>query len=692
MAAAAAATMLAASLAVAEDESKPAIESFSTESAPRLLGPLEASPLSTRPRASGNRDSDIGTVIIEDRSDPPATPRRAPARSLPTRSLPARMAGLPKAAAAGPVAADVGAADEVVTAEATSGNTSKSTLPVASQAAAALPLVEASRLKGIQPGTSTSAEVRMAWGMPIKVENHPDRIEHEYALPPFARVETVFSRDVVSVIVVYLAQPIPVIDARLQLALTDIDPAAVFNDRSELLGEVYPERGVLLSFAPGEQQHRVAQIILEPIHAQPFVLRGEARLATQPQASLRDVDQALAMDPKFTRALWLKAQLLAASGDISGALPLAEEAVRGEPDNIEYRLTRAKILDLDGQHSRAISETKAALVKSGIVPLVKARGLAQLADLVTAPPACDYALAVEHRQEAIKLLEPLVSEPNANLIAAQQWMLNLHLGVAHDIAWGNWNRKVAVVPKWLEEAESLASASSPTGVASTEQRFLISRKALAALAGAQGELDPTAWAKTAEQTGRQLLASATDPLRQRQIEQELGMAMFDALQIYHARNQPQPALRCGGVAAQCLEAVAASPIGSSDAYQLGRLYFRIGAVHAVLGSDHAAAISWFNKALPLLKEPAASGDLGRQGESLVSMAVSYWETGDKPRGMQLTKDGLRWMEQAAKQGLLADSALTVPYANLSTMHRHLGDVEAAGQFEQMAARSQGIQR
>ena len=96
--------------------------------------------------------------------------------------------------------------------------------------------------------------------------------------------------------------------------------------------------------------------------------------------------------------------------------------------------------------------------------------------------------------------------------------------------------------------------------------------------------------------------------------------------------------------------------------------------------------------MPLLKEPAAAGDLGRQGESLVSMAVSYWETGDKQRGLQLTKDGLRWMEQAAQGGTLAESALTVPYANLSTMHRHLGDVEAAGQFEQMAARSQGATR
>src|SRR5690606_34131904 len=108
-------------------------------------------------------------------------------------------------------------------------------------------------------------------------------------------------------------------------------------------------------------------------------------------------------------------------------------------------------------------------------------------------------------------------------------------------------------PKWIEEAESLASASSSSGVASTEQGFLIGRKALAAMAGASGDIDPTPWVKTTEQTGRQLLATATDPLLQRQVRLELGRAMLDGLQIYHARNQVQPALRCGELAVQCLE-------------------------------------------------------------------------------------------------------------------------------------------
>jgi tetratricopeptide (TPR) repeat protein len=687
MAVALAALVAATSPAGAEDETLPASESFSRKPAPRLLGPLEASPLGNRPGRAAGRDDEIGSVLIEDQSDSPASARR-PAM----RSLPARMTTTSKGTAESTVATDAGSSNAGASAEASAAIKTEPAEPAALPAELPTPLVEASRLKGIQPGTSSVAEVRLAWGMPVKVENHPDRVEHEYVLPPFARVETVFFRDVVSVIVVYLAQPVPVADARLQLALTDIEPAAVFNEKSELLGEVYPERGVLLSFAPGEQQHRVAQIILEPIHPQPFAMRAESRLTTHPQASLRDVEQALTLDPQFVRAMWLKAQLLSSVGDAQAALPLIEDALRGEPDNVEYRLTRARILDAEGQHSRAISETQAALAASDILPLVKARGLAQLADLVAAPPMRDYTVAVEHRQEAIKLVEPLVLKPNPSLAAAQRLMLQLHLGMAHDIAWGDWNRKVGVVPKWLEEAESLASAASPTGVVPTEQRFLIARKALAALAGAQGELDPTTWLKTAEQTGRQLLGETTDPLRHLQLKQELGAAMFDALQIYHVRSQAQQALRCGAVAVQCLEEAAAGQGVAPDAYRLGRLYFRIGAVHAVLSQDHVAAISWFNKAVPLLKEPSSTSDLGRQGESLVSMAVSYWETGDKQRGLQLTKDGLRWMEQAAKAGSLLESSLTVPYANLSTMHRHLGNIEAAGQFEQMAARSQATTR
>ena len=67
-----------------------------------------------------------------------------------------------------------------------------------------------------------------------------------------------------------------------QLELTNVRPVLVSNELGEILGQVYPERGVLFAFEPskepGKASMNVAQIILEPITAEPFVLRAETNL------------------------------------------------------------------------------------------------------------------------------------------------------------------------------------------------------------------------------------------------------------------------------------------------------------------------------------------------------------------------------------------------------------------------------
>ena len=51
------------------------------------------------------------------------------------------------------------------------------------------------------------------------------------------------------------------------------------------------------------------------------------------------------------------------------------------------------------------------------------------------------------------------------------------------------------------------------------------------------------------------------------------------------------------------------------------------------------------------------------------------------------------MEQAVQRGALAQAALEIPYNNLSTMYRHMGDDDKASQFYEQALRQKGtIQR
>ena len=86
-------------------------------------------------------------------------------------------------------------------------------------------------------------------------------------------------------------------------------------------------------------------------------------------------------------------------------------------------------------------------------------------------------------------------------------------------------------------------------------------------------------------------------------------------------------------------------------------------------------------------EELAAADLGRYGETFVSMGVSYWEAGQRQKAVALSEKGIKWMERAVRQGTLDQSALSVPYNNLAVMHRKLGETDKADRFQEMAARA-----
>ncbi len=339
-----------------------------------------------------------------------------------------------------------------------------------------------------------------------------------------------------------------------------------------------------------------------------------------------------------------------------------------------------------------MNETKTALETPSVPALVKARGLCLLGDLVAAGPERDFRAAVQHRQEAITLLEPLLAE-GSGTAAARDVLLEAHLGTAHDIAWGPWHRKPDVVPKWLDEAKTVSQEDNPTGETARVRRMKLARAALGALAGMQGEVDPRPGWRCWRGSTVEALSMTDDPLKRGQLQWDMAVSCYDAMQIHHVRGESQAALRASGKAIDHLTQCATTRGQTAEHKDLlGRIYFRTGAVHAVLKGSHSQALAWYDRAVPLLNDNsllAADSDLGKRGESLVSMAVSYWEVGQRKKAVELTSQGLQWMQQAVGQGAMQESALSVPYSNLAQMHRRLGDTEAAGKFAQMAARSQG---
>jgi len=561
--------------------------------------------------------------------------------------------------------------------------------PVPDPRSAGIVPTETASFNGITPGVSSLNELQDAWGPPKEVANRNAQLMHLYSIEPFERVEVSFVKDRVSAIVIRLDRAFPADLVAEKLELSDIQPVLVSDELGHVLGESFPERGVLFAFEPSETagtaSMNVVQIILEPVSPEAFVLRAETHMDSRPNRSIHDLEQAIELDPENARAHWLRARLLAVGGDSQAALDACAEAIRRSPEDAQYRLTRAQILGQLERFDEAIVEAEQALATSTTRPHVKAQVVCLLGDLLSSQPEPDYHRAIQYHMEAVKTADPLaVSRHPAVRIAAKEVLIDAHLGAGHDIAWGPWEGKDKAVPRWLDQAATVAKDLTDAEGLSVEPQFRVATRALAALVGMRGKLEPDRWAEEALRVGQQLVAATPGSPQQDQLRWDLGMALYDAVQICQMRGDHEKALTYGKRAIAYLEPEAASEQASlADTYLLGRLYFRMGAIHAVGKQDHAAAIYWFEKAIPVFQQSAdhlAQTEFGRLGETYVSMGVSFWESEQQDRAVRLTQRGVELMEQAVQGGAMERSALEIPYTNLATMARHLGKSDEADQY------------
>ena len=552
--------------------------------------------------------------------------------------------------------------------------------------------IETASFNGVTPGTTVRTALQEAWGPPRQISKEAGTIVHLYKVEPFTRVEVSFVDDTVMSVVIRLDEAVPTKHLTQLLKLGDIRPVLVSNDLGEILGQTFPERGVLFAFepaeVPGKASSKVVQIILEPVSAEAFVLRAETFLDAELAASVRDLENAVKLQPENARAHWLRARALTTLGDNVPALASAKESVRLEPANARYQVTLADLLGKLGQIEEGMVQAQAALKNSQERPHVTARALCLLGDLTSSGPNPDYPRAIEYHTQAIKMADPLaINRHPAVRLAAKEVLIDAHLGAAHDIAWGNWNEQKLAVTRWLDRAAAFAEEYVENDGGSVEHRFRVAHRALAALIGLEGALDPTEWVDAALGSGQELLASTTDDAQKSQTEWQLGMALYDAVQAYQMRSEHDLAFRYGQQAVKYLEQGIMGKAGPAENYLLGRLYFRLGAIQAVGEGNHQVAINWFNKASVLFEQVAdqiAPEEAGRLGDTFISMSVSYWEVGQHQRALDLTGRGVHLIEFGVTGGSLDRSALEIPYGNLAIMHRRLGQDSQADKYQREA--------
>ncbi|HOM16874.1 MAG TPA: tetratricopeptide repeat protein, partial [Thermoguttaceae bacterium] len=276
--------------------------------------------------------------------------------------------------------------------------------------------IEPASFNGITPGQSTRQKLQSAWGNPKQVQKQGEIEVHLYSIEPFQRVEVALADEKVSSIIIWLEEPFPANQVAQQLDLARIQPVFVSNDLGEILGQGYPERGVIFGFEPskepGKTSQKVVQIILEPIGPELFLLRAETSLDAHPSRALEDLDQVLRLAPRHGRAHWLRARVLGTLGQTAKALEAGKEAVRLDPGNSHYRLTCAQLLSEMGRLEEARQEAQQAIQLSQRRPHVKAQALCLLGDLASGGPKPDWKQALDYYAEAINTAEPLGSSPH----------------------------------------------------------------------------------------------------------------------------------------------------------------------------------------------------------------------------------------------------------------------------------------
>ncbi len=399
--------------------------------------------------------------------------------------------------------------------------------------------IDAAAFNGVQPGKTTTEELIQLWGEG-KVASEPGAENvRSYKLESFPRIDVTLNDNVVKSIVVQLAKPLSIAVLAKQLQIADVRPVNIPDETGQPLGQAYPERGVLLTYAPGGKL--VSHVSLEKIDYESFVLRAEMNLDTQCRRSQADLEYVLQQQPQHARAHYLRAKLLLSLARYDEALTACQSALAADENQPTYRLLRCEILGCLGKYDQAAQETKEVLTSANQDDLeLKSKSLCQLAQLIADSPAHDYKLALDQHLAAIKAADQLAHDKRATVRrAAKLVLIDAHLGAANDIACGVYGQKPQIVPKWIDRATAFAEDLINNESADPALRLRVAHGALAACAAAEGKIDPLPWTRQALQQGKQLIAAANDPWRKHRLEWELGLALSDGLTADQLRG-PAP--------------------------------------------------------------------------------------------------------------------------------------------------------
>jgi tetratricopeptide (TPR) repeat protein len=550
--------------------------------------------------------------------------------------------------------------------------------------------IDAASFRGALPGTTTRQGLEADWGPGESYQDDDGTTGMSWSIEPFERVEVTFTGDVVRSIRIRLSEPVAVADLAEQLEIADLRTVAVLDEQGAAIGEIYPERGVILTLKAGTNAANA--IMIEPLDPDAFVLRAEGEIGSCAANAVADLLYAIEIDPGHLRAHRLLLALHTEDGQWQTALRLAESAATLDPEDVWTLVKQASILVTLERTAEARDVLETLRARPQLPPLAAAQVQRLLGRAALADAEPDYQAAVEHFAEAIRRSVPLAAGKTGPMHAvATEVLLDAHLGTALAIARGTWQQKPRVIPKWISRSEALVKDFSGTPDEKTVLELQLCRGVLAAAAGTAEAIDPVPWVKRLLEYRDSIDGTISDPWRRRQIDWQVGLALGDALAAAQKRGDAEDMLDNATLTAAYLERGAKRrDLTPSEHRDMGELMFRIGILYSLQKGDHATAVTWFDRVVPLWEEESglAGSDPGRMGESYVSMAISYWQVDRRDDALALSRRGVELMVAAVDAKTLEERALAVAYGNLATMYAEQGDDRQARTYAEMASRAE----
>ncbi len=550
--------------------------------------------------------------------------------------------------------------------------------------------------KDVKPGIATSADVVKLLGKPAGDTDRDGRRILQYAVKPFPVIYIDIREDKVASIVLQLAAPAPVAILARDLGLKETPPATVRDNSGAALGIVYPERGVTFSFTHGEDEKKVTHIILEPLQAEPFLIRAEHHLVDELQNRLDDLEQAEKFSKPTARAHAIRAEVLLKAGQPNKALQAIAKATGMDARDPLHQLLHAKLRYIAGDIATAKQQTQLIADDGNVPGEIRARAECQLGDFFATPGEGKFKLAMQHHRKAIEYAGPLADSKSVFVRrAAKAVLADAHLAVARDIGLGHWREKPASAKRWQSVGEAVVNNLIRTEDVSLLTRVIAHRTTLESYAGMQGAVSPDESAEKVMQDGAALLKASKDQLFTAAVHWEMGVALFHAAQIQRQRGKTSKVNHYFTESITHLEEAAKTREASpEDNYLLGQLYFLGGSMHAIEKGDHATAVAWFDKSKTFFEKSVQvkQGEAALHGERFVSMGVSYWETGAHKQAVEVTRHGVSLLQSAVDQGAVHKKALAIPFGNLSNMNGKLGREEEAKRFAKQAEYLEKLER